>query len=117
MARPGKPRFDWRSRQTQDGAYPEGWLLPEERRPQGGKDVNRQDHTGQDGVETSRRKFLKTAGKLAVYVPPAMLAISQPSYATFAQSAGVTHRGPTFRSLSVARRSHAYRWRRWLGVR
>jgi hypothetical protein len=44
-------------------------------------------------VETSRRRFLKTAAKVAVYVPPAMLVLSQPSHATFSQSAGVTHHG------------------------
>jgi hypothetical protein len=44
-------------------------------------------------IETSRRRFLKTAAKIAVYVPPAMLALSQPSHATFSQSSGVTHHG------------------------
>ena len=43
-------------------------------------------------VEESRRKFLKTAGKIAVYTPPAMLALSKPSYATFTQSSGTTYK-------------------------
>lgn len=48
-----------------------------------------------DQVQDSRRKFLKTAGKIAVYTPPAMLIMSQPSYATFQKSGGyeqTTHR-------------------------
>jgi hypothetical protein len=37
----------------------------------------------------SRREFLKKAGKLAVYTPPAMVAMMQPGYASFALSGGV----------------------------
>jgi hypothetical protein len=48
----------------------------------------------QPNVEQSRRKFLKTATKLAIYTPPAMLAISKPSFATFAQSGGAISEGP-----------------------
>ena len=40
-------------------------------------------------VAQSRRKFLKSAAKLAVYTPPAMLVVSKPSFASFAQSGGV----------------------------
>jgi len=36
----------------------------------------------------SRRKFLKTAGKFAVYTPPALLVMSKTSSANFAASAG-----------------------------
>lgn len=41
-------------------------------------------------VESSRRDFLKKAAKVAVYVPPAMLALSTPSFKAIAQSAGTT---------------------------
>jgi hypothetical protein len=41
-------------------------------------------------LETSRRDFLKKAAKVAVYVPPAMLALSTPSFKAIAQSAGTT---------------------------
>jgi hypothetical protein len=41
-------------------------------------------------TEESRRKFLKQAGKLAVYTPPAMMVMMKPSYATFRNSGGVT---------------------------
>jgi hypothetical protein len=33
----------------------------------------------QDNRQESRRKFIKTAGKLAVYTPPAMMLLAQPS--------------------------------------
>jgi hypothetical protein len=33
-------------------------------------------------TDNSRRDFLKKAGKLAVYTPPIMLAMSSPSFAT-----------------------------------
>jgi hypothetical protein len=42
-------------------------------------------------VETSRRRFLKTAGKIAVYTPPAMLLMSKPSFATFNKTGGHTY--------------------------
>jgi hypothetical protein len=44
-------------------------------------------------VEHSRRRFLKTATKLAIYTPPAMLAVTKPSFASFAQSGGVVVEG------------------------
>ncbi len=37
---------------------------------------------------TTRRKFLKKAGKLAVYTPPVMLAAANPSFAEIAKSGG-----------------------------
>ncbi|HUF74585.1 MAG TPA: hypothetical protein VMR74_17015 [Gammaproteobacteria bacterium] len=37
---------------------------------------------------TSRRKFLEAAGRIAVYTPPAMLAMSQPSFAEIQKSGG-----------------------------
>ena len=46
-----------------------------------GKDTSNQ-------VEDSRRKFLKMAGKIAVYAPPAMLVMSKPSYAHFRKTGG-----------------------------
>jgi hypothetical protein len=48
-----------------------------------------------NGVESSRREFLKRAGKLAVYTPPAMLALSSPSFAHIAQSGGCNPTGET----------------------
>ena len=41
-----------------------------------------------DSVEKSRREFLKKAGKLAIYTPPAMMVMMKPSYASFAKSGG-----------------------------
>jgi len=38
----------------------------------------------------SRRKFLKTAGKFAIYTPPALMLISKSSHATFTKSNGHT---------------------------
>lgn len=43
-----------------------------------------------ENVEESRRRFLKKAGKLAVYTPPAMALMMQPSHAHFLRSGGVT---------------------------
>jgi hypothetical protein len=36
--------------------------------------------------DESRREFIKTAGKLAAYTPPAMIALMQPSMKAVAQS-------------------------------
>ena len=36
----------------------------------------------------SRRKFLKTAGKFAVYTPPALMLMSKPGGEVFAQTGG-----------------------------
>jgi hypothetical protein len=47
-----------------------------------------------DSLETSRRDFLKKAGKIAVYVPPAMLALSAPSFEAIAQSSGGSDQAP-----------------------
>jgi len=38
----------------------------------------------------SRRKFLKTAGKFAIYTPPALMLMSRSSHATFTKSNGRT---------------------------
>ena len=43
----------------------------------------------QDTERNSRRDFLKRAGKLAVYTPPAMLALMNPSQNAFARSGGI----------------------------
>lgn len=50
-------------------------------------DTKHEKDTGSQ-VEESRRRFLKTAGKIAVYAPPAMLVMSQPSYAHFKTTGG-----------------------------
>jgi hypothetical protein len=39
-----------------------------------------------DGTESSRRKFLKTAGKFALYTPPALMVMTQASTVSFANS-------------------------------
>ena len=39
-------------------------------------------------IEESRRKFMKAAGKVAIYTPPAMLLIMQPNLQAFAKSGG-----------------------------
>jgi hypothetical protein len=48
----------------------------------------------QDGLDASRRDFLKKAGKIAVYVPPAMLALSSPSFEAIAQSSSSNDQTP-----------------------
>ncbi len=42
-------------------------------------------------VTDSRRDFLKKAGKLAVYTPPAMLVLMKPSYAGIGESLSESH--------------------------
>ena len=39
-------------------------------------------------IAESRRRFVKSAGKLAVYTPPAMVALMKPSYVAFAKPGG-----------------------------
>lgn len=41
-----------------------------------------------NNVEQSRRTFLKSAGKVAVFTTPAMMMVSKPSYATFQKTGG-----------------------------
>lgn len=36
----------------------------------------------------SRRMFLKSAGKFAIYTPPALLLMNKPSHATFSKTGG-----------------------------
>ena len=45
-------------------------------------------------VQGSRRNFLKSAAELAVYTPPAMLALAKPSFARITQSNGGTQIDP-----------------------
>jgi hypothetical protein len=47
-----------------------------------------------DALDASRRAFLKNAGKFAVYTPPAMLALSSPSFKAIAQSSGGNDQSP-----------------------
>ena len=50
----------------------------------------------------SRRKFLKTAGKFAVYTPPALMLMSKPGSQVFANSGGSTvDNGDTTTSTST----------------
>jgi hypothetical protein len=46
--------------------------------------------TASHRTDESRRRFLKTASKLAVYTPPAMLVMAQPSYAEIMKSGGAS---------------------------
>lgn len=50
-------------------------------------------------MDNSRRKFLEKAGKLAVYTPPAMVALSYPSLKAIAKSGcndGIEKNGKIF---------------------
>lgn len=60
---------------------------------------NKDTVSSNDGNESSRRDFLKTAGKTAVYTPPVMLAVSQPNFA-HAQSSG-RQSSPTVEDLQA----------------
>jgi hypothetical protein len=48
------------------------------------------DQKTQDTERNSRRDFLKRAGKLAAYTPPAMLVLMKPSQNAFARSGGIS---------------------------
>jgi hypothetical protein len=50
-------------------------------------------HDVSDERDESRRKFLKDAGKLAVYTPPAMVALMQPGMNAVAASIKVKTKG------------------------
>ena len=50
---------------------------------------NKEIDTAKGEVEESRRRFLKKAGKLAIYTPPAMAMMMQPSQASFLKSGGI----------------------------
>jgi hypothetical protein len=47
-----------------------------------------------ESLDASRRAFLKSAAKVAVYTPPAMLALSSPSFEAIAQSSGGGDQSP-----------------------
>lgn len=69
----------------------------------------------EDQVESSRRKFLKTAGKIAIYTPPVMLAVARPDFA-HAQSSG----GSSYEDVrnGYSQEEFASLWERflrWLG--
>lgn len=51
--------------------------------------LREESETKVEEVEESRRRFLKQAGKLAVYAPPAMALMMQPSEASFLRSGAV----------------------------
>ena len=55
---------------------------------------NKKNNEELNGADESRRRFLKNAGKLAVYTPPAMITLMKPSYASFARSGGRPHDRP-----------------------
>ena len=46
------------------------------------------DETGLSEAEKSRREFIKAAGKLAVYTPPALMLLMRPTPNAIAASAG-----------------------------
>jgi hypothetical protein len=52
------------------------------------------DHKETETLDASRRAFLKTAGKVVVYTPPAMLVMYQPSFKAIAQSSGSGDQSP-----------------------
>jgi hypothetical protein len=54
-------------------------------------DVKTKTSETQKNTDNSRRRFLKSAAKVAVYTPPAMLAMSKPSFAHFNKSSGATY--------------------------
>jgi len=71
------------------------------------KGIDKNEDSNREHLESSRRDFLKTAGKIAVYTPPVMLAISSPSHATFSKSSGVNVRDARSRRSALRRN-----WRR-----
>jgi len=52
-------------------------------------DTNKNNDSNSNKSE-SRRKFLKTAGKFAVYTPPALMLMNKPSHATWRKTGGYT---------------------------
>jgi hypothetical protein len=46
------------------------------------------NETGLNELEETRREFIKAAGKLAMYTPPAVMLLMRPSTKAIAQSAG-----------------------------
>ena len=50
----------------------------------------------------SRRKFLKTAGKFAIYTPPALMLMNKPSHATWKKTGG--HTGHDYRNYYQKKR-------------
>ena len=51
--------------------------------------------------ESSRREFMKTAGKLAIFTPPAIMLLTRPSRACITNSPGLTSsRDKTYSSFS-----------------
>ena len=50
------------------------------------------DKPGMSEAEKSRREFMKTAGKLAVYTPPALMLLMRPTPDAIAASAGAPQR-------------------------
>lgn len=47
-----------------------------------------------ESLDASRRAFLKSAGKVIAYTPPAMLAMYSPSFKAIAQSSGGGSQSP-----------------------
>ena len=53
------------------------------------EEIGMDGESNSDKAKTeSRRKFLKTAGKFAVYTPPALMLMSKPGSEVFAQTGG-----------------------------
>jgi hypothetical protein len=65
-----------------------------------------------EGVESSRRRFLKTAGKIAIYTPPAMLLMSKPSFATFGKSGGYPYPSNGFKKFKKFK-FRRFGWKKW----
>jgi hypothetical protein len=62
------------------------------------------DGADDEVVSESRRKFIQAAGKVAVYTPPAMLLLSNPSSEAFARSAGGDDSARSRRAEKAAKR-------------
>ena len=53
-------------------------------------------------VQQARRRFLKSAGKLAIYTPPAMMVLAKPSLAQIVSSTGRAP-SPNYRETHTSR--------------
>ena len=78
------------------------------------------DKAGLSEAEQSRREFMKAAGKLAVYTPPALMLLMRPTPNAIAASAGSTQTTGGYQEdrqgelvVEASEHDHSYR-RFWL---
>jgi len=57
------------------------------------KEIIKTDNSTEDAARDSRRTFLKKAGVFALYTPPAVTMLMQPSQASMMKSPGGAHQG------------------------